>query len=226
MPLRMRNRNLLLTERPFQGVLGAKLYVGTDGPESILFRPARAFNPQHPPLVTDTTRDVSVATTTTPPLEYTLPDDLVGEDVWYQVRTYAADYENDTLYRPRQLSTDEDGDGDDRVYGTATVVGLEKRDEGGLRITFAWRPARDGVQPETFTVVKTSGTGTIADVEVSVAGAGEYTADVVGLTNEVAYTFRIDAENGAVVTTLVSGIAFTGDDEGPPVVTNVVVTEA
>lgn len=228
MAFRCPGRQFFITERPFEGSLGAKLYVGLNGPENIVYRVPRLFNSKHTPFRVATSRDASVATVKSPVVEfeYTLPAAWEGEDVWYQVRTHEADVENTTRFRPRHLETDGDGDGDDSIYGTATVVGLEKRDGGGLRITFVWRSVRDGIQPTSFNVVKTSGSGTIATVVVSVAGNGEYQADVVGLTNDVAYTFRIDAVNGSVTVALVSGISFTGDAEGPPVVTNVVAVEA
>jgi len=226
MPLRMRNRNLLLTERPFEGELGAKLYVGVGAPEHILYRPARAFNPLHPPLVIDTTRDVSVATTNTPPLEYTLPAELVGQDVWYQVRTFANDYENDTIYRPRQLLTDEGGDGEDRIVGTAKVVGLEKRDGGGLRVLFAYTMSRDGLQPETFSVVKVTGPGTVAIAQVTAkTDQRDYAIDVEDLADATAYTFDLVGHSGAIDTVLVSGFEFTADAEGPGTITGLVAEE-
>jgi hypothetical protein len=228
MPLRCPGRMFFITERPFEGGLGAKLYVGVGGPENIVYRVPRLFNSKHVPFTVVTSRDASVATVKSPTaeFEYTLPEDLVGEDVWYQVRTHEQDVENTTRFRPRHLETDDDGDGEDTIYGTAVVVSLEKRDGGGLRIRFVWRPVRDGVQPVNFVVTKLTGSGSVSPVIVPADGAGTYVADVIGLTNDVAYTFRLDGDTGTLAVALVTDIAFTGDAEGPPSVINVVAVEA
>lgn len=224
-----RGVKILNTNRPFDGD-GVKMYVGGPDASDIQYRPNQIVSQNYAPLIYPTSNDVSVATVLSPNAEdtisYTLPAELVGEKLWYQLRTFKDDYENDSIFRPKRLETDDGGDGDDTIYGTAAVVGLQKLDGGGVRITFVWRPVRDGLQPDTFNVVKTSGTGTIADVEVSVLGSGEYSAEVEGLSDGVDYTFRIDAVNGAVTVALVSGIEFTGDSAGPPAVTNAAIEDA
>ena len=223
-----RGVKILNTNRPFDGD-GVKMYVGTS-PESIRYRPNQIVSQNYAPLIYPTTNDVSVATKSSPnatdEISYTLPAALIDTEVWYQLRTYKDDYENQSIYRPRRLVTDGDGEEDNQIHGTALVTQLQKRDGGGLRIKFLYTAARDGLQPTQFVIVKTSGSGTIASVVVTATNAREYTADVAGLTNGVAYQFRLDAENGDVTATLLTGIAFTGDAAGPAAVTSLVAVEA
>lgn len=230
MSLRCRGRNVLLTERPFEGALGAKLYIGVGTPDKIVYRKVRTFNPKHPPLVIDMTRDVSVATVKSPTtsLSYVLPAALIGPliVVWCQVRTHAGDYENDTIYRPRRLTTDGGGNEDNEILGTANVIETQKRDDGGMRLLFTYTPSRDGLQPDTFSLVKITGPGTIAIGQTTAAvNQRDFTIDIFGLTDAAAYTFNLIGHSGAVDTVLVSAIAFTADDDGPGTITGLTAEE-
>lgn len=222
-----RRTKILNTNRPFAGD-GVKMYIGEPNATDIRFRPNQIVAQNYSPILMPTSNDVSVATVSSPAdsIDYTLPAELTDLPVWYQLRRFKGDRENETIYRPRQLTTDGDGDEDDTINGSAIVTRLQKRDAGGLRITFVWTAVRDGLQPTQFVVSKTSGSGTIASVVVVATSAREYSADVVGLTDGVAYEFQLDAENGSVTATLISGIAFTGDADGPGAVTSLTAVEA
>lgn len=219
-------RQRIVCARPFQGSLGAKLYVG-DTETTILFRNMQVTSAQLLQMHDRSTADAAVATVTSPTneLEYTLPVAKQGVNQWYQVRTHLNDYQNETIYLPRRFKTDVGGDGDPQIYGIGILDSTEKRDDGVVRLYFSYYGRRDGLQPEQFVVSKTAGTPTVADVEVPYIGDGQYWADLAGMANGDTATFQIVAENGTVSKTLVTGIVVTADAAGPPDVTNAVAVE-
>lgn len=229
----------VFTQRPFAGALGASLYVGAgssaaainyrrnriiDGAEGLIAN----LDGQTDLGAASFPKSQAVAQVASPvtELSYELPAELLEAEVWCQVRTFAGDYENDTIYRPRRLTTDPGGDPVLEILGVALIVDTQKRDGGGLRVLFAYTPSRDGLQPETFSVVQVTGPGTIAIGQVTaVDGQRDYTIDVEGLTDGGAYTFDLVAHSGAVDTVLVSGFAVTGDADGGAAVAGLVAEE-
>lgn len=232
------DHDLLLYDRPYAGALGVSLYAAAvdpdadPGPRAIEFRRNRILDsadqclagvsgvynlgettvPKSPRL-TDVTQP-------TGEIRYAIPAAWQEKTVWAQVRTHAADYENETIYRPRRLMLGDDGEDVTPVFGTATVIALEKRDGGGLRLRFSWNQPRDGLTPTQFVLGKVTGSGTIMPGTVPYYEAQRvYEIDVTGLSNGVAYTFKLWAETSTVSTDLITGIAFTGDTQGPPAVT-------
>lgn len=216
MPIFQRGRNHVIVERPFQGSLGAKLYVAAGDPTDIIYRPNRVYDPRHLKLQPVTERDMSVATVNSPDEEfsYTLPAELIGVDISCQVRTFANDYENETIYRARTLASDGGGDEVSEIRGSGQIVSTVKLDGGGRRIRFIYRASIEGVQPESFALVKTAGSGTIADV-VQSAGARADAIDVTGLTDGQEYTFRLEARATGVSALNLDTVTFTADGSGP-----------
>lgn len=151
-------------------------------------------------------------------IRYPIPVEWHGKTIWAQVRTHAQDYENETLYRPRQITLDGSGDDDTPVYGTATILAAEKHNDGGLRVRFSFTASRTGATPTAFTLTKATGTRTIAPGSVDyVADGRTYEVDVAGLTDAEAYTFTLSATHAGGSTDLAT-VAFTGDSSGPPAV--------
>lgn len=216
---------VLFVERPFAGDLGCSLYAAIDdgrGPASIAYRPLQVGGQTlyQGAIPTAKTTRLGHATSPTAEIECAIPDAWAGETVWVQLRTCAQDYENETLFRPRRLVINDDGDDDTPVLGTATITALEKRDDGGLLVRFAYDQPRDGLVPELFVLTKATGSGSIMPGTATyVPGARDYEVTIDGLSDGVAYTFTLSAEVGAVTTPLVTDIAFTGDAAGPPAVT-------
>lgn len=229
---------LVFAHRPFAGGLGVSLYVGAGSADAINYRRNRILDGADGLIAnldgetdlgaTSFAKCQAVAQIEQPDteLEYSLPADLLDVDVWAQVRTFRDDWENESLYRPKQITVDSGGDGADGIVGVARIISLEKRDGGGLRVLFVYEASRDGLQPETFTIEKTSGAGSVGIVEVTAyVGVRDYTADVTNLTDGVAYTFSLIGHSGSVDTPLLTGIAFTGDSDGPGTVTGLVAEE-
>lgn len=243
--------DMLFDARPFANGVGASLYVGVvdplsdPGPTSIIHRRNRLLDGAGDVLAhvrgeydlgaDSVPKSPRVAFTESPSAEITLtvPADWYSKAVWVQVRPFADNYENETIYRPQRLLIDSEGNPETPVLGTATILAKEKRDAGGLRLRFAYKPSRDGATPTGFILRKATGTGTITDGTVSYDGSTPggsvaqrvYEIDITGLTNAVAYTFDLLATDGSIETTLIAAIAFTGDAAGPPAVTNARATE-
>lgn len=232
------DHDLLLFDRPFSGGIGVSLYAAavdplTDpGPRAIEFRRNRILNSSDHVLAgidgvfalgassVEKCPRLAVVTDPTAEIRYAIPAEWQEKRVHVQLRTYAEDYENETIYRPRKLDLDAGGEDVTPVLGTATILTTEKRDGGGLRLRFAWNQPRDGAVPTQFVLTKATGTGTITPGTVTyVPDQRVYEIDVSGLSNGVAYTFTLSATITAGSTDLVTGIAFTGDSAGPPAVT-------
>jgi hypothetical protein len=235
MRARSQNTRILLGQRPFAGDLGASLYAGTPAGVDIRYRRNKPVCPGAlwwPVSTTETidpgaasvdkTQRVASVTSPTDSIAYTLPAELLGVNVACQVRTYQDDYENETIYRPVIVGVDGGGDPADAILGTAVVITQEKRDSGGLRVQFAYTASRDGLQPTEFALVKTSGSGTVADVVITASGRSN-TIIVTGLTDGVTYGFRLEARNGSVTASLAT-LTFTADATGPGDPISVVAT--
>lgn len=230
--------DFVFIDRPYAGSLGVSLYAAavdplTDpGPRSIEYRRNRILNSADNLIAgvsgvyalgaTSVPKSPRLESVTSPTgeISHTIPAEWEDRTVWVQLRTFAEDYENETIYRPRRLVLDGDGTDATPVLATATVIALEKRDGGGLLVRFAYNQTRDSATPNQFVLTKATGTGSISPGVVAFAAEQRiYEIEVTGLTNAVAYTFTLHAETDAVSTDLVTEIAFTGDSAGPPAVT-------
>jgi hypothetical protein len=215
----------IITERPFQGGPGARLYVAAGDASDILYRPPRAFDSRHLPLSPILTRDLAVATCESPDAElvYELPAELLDTQIACQVRTYADDYENETIYRPWQTETDGDGNETGTIDGTVVIQSIQKRDDGGLLVEFIYTASRYGLQPDQFALVQTSGPGSLADAVVSASVEQVQSIEISGLTDGEDYGWRLEARNGAVTANL-GTVEFTADAEGPDGSVNLTIT--
>jgi hypothetical protein len=239
------DQDLVFTARPFADGVGASLYVGVvdpdadPGPTSIVQRRNRSLDAAGALLAhrrgefdlgaASLPKSPRVAFTTSPAieLEFDIPPAWHGKAVWLQLRPFADDLENETLYRPRRLLLGDDGERLDPIRGSARLVRTEKRDGGGLLVEFTFTAARDGTPPVAFLLRKTTGPGTIAMGAVdALPGGRRYAVEVAGLVHGGAYTFELLATTGAEETSLLTGIPFVGDAQGPPAVTQPRITEA
>lgn len=228
---------LVLADRPFAGGLGAALYLGRGSASAIEYRRNRLLDGATSlvPLLSmyplgaasvPKTPAVDLVKSPTTALEATIPAGWLPGDVWANVRTHQADIENETIYHPRRLNADGSGDVVDAVLGTARVLGLDKRDAGGLRIRWIYAASVDGLQPEYFLCRKTAGPTTVASITTAaIDGGRDYAFELAGLQDGGVYTFAIDAVAGTITTTLLTGIDFTADAAGPPAVSGLVAEE-
>lgn len=215
--------------RPFAGGLGAALYVGIGSPENIRYRrglvpngcdfalwgPESDFGGE----IVKKTRYVETIKSPTAQFSYTIPAAYYGEEIYFQVRTHQADIENESIYRPQALQTDESGNGVNEIRGSGRFLRVEKRDGGTLRFRFVYDSVRDGLQPSQFVITKTAGPGSVDPVAVTHTGKRTYTLDVPSLADATEYTFQLTAENGSTTAVLDTTTA-TADSAGPPAVSD------
>ena len=134
------------------------------------------------------------------------------------IRTFRDNVENESdNYRTRSITVDGSGDDTSTIQGTATLLDYEKRDGGIVRIRFMWEPAADGVQPDTFTAIRTAGPTSPANASVTVDAGVRLlvTIDTPTLSDASAYTYKIQASLSAVTADVLTGISLTADATGP-----------
>ncbi len=128
--------------------------------------------------------------------------------------------ENETdNYRIRQLTTDAEGDDTNVILGTATLLNYEQRDGGIVRIRFRWEPSADGVQPDTFTAIRTAGPTSPANAAVTVEPGVPLLIelDTPVLSDASAYMYKIRASLASVTADVLTGVSITADATGPAV---------
>jgi len=155
----------------------------------------------------------SITTTISPSATYSV-----------DIRTFRDDVENETdNYRTRSITLDGSGNDTSTIQGTATLLDYEKRDGGIVRLRMLWEPSADGVQPDTFTAIRTAGPTSPANIAVTVT-AGIRTVveiDTLALSDASAYTYKIQASLSAVTADVLTGISVTADATGPAAPTGV-----
>lgn len=150
-------------------------------------------------------------------ISFTLPAgyEADGASYWVQLRTHEAGLENTTIFRPQQVVVGED-ELSSEILGTANLLQVVKLDGGDARMDFEYLASLSGAQPESFTIRKLTGTGTIADVSVTyVTDQRDYQATVTGMTSGLTYTFRLFGVSNSVETQLIATITVVADADGP-----------
>lgn len=237
------DHTICFAQRPFAGTLGASLYLGDGDPSadpgqtSIVYRRNLILDgvdqlvscgvtlPLGASSVPKTPAVAQVASPTDE-LSYAIPAALHGRVVWAQVRTFAGDVENESIYRPRRIVLDGDGDLDDRILGAARVTELVALDGGGVLVRFTYDAARDGAQPTQFALVRTAGpTSPASGTTPFVSGGRRYEISIPSLQHAGSYTFKLRADAASSAADLVTGILFTADGAGPPAVSSLSVEE-
>lgn len=181
------------------------------------------YTPAADELLNDATLDTDklVDGETTGEFDFTLPAgyEAEGADFWLDLRTHEAGLENQSLYRPRHIIVGV-GEESAAVLGTAALIRVVKLDGGDARIDFEYLASLSGAQPDSFTLRKLTGTGTIADVSVDfVSGQRDYSGTITGMTSGLTYTFRLFGVVGAEETELIATITVVADGDGPSALT-------
>ena len=238
--MRLRAPRALFVQRPFQGA-GASLYatIGTRVqyrhaciPHGRFLKGKSGVFDFGAASVEKTARLASVDSPTAE-ISFPVPAAWHSQTVTFDVRTFAADVENESdNYRTRVIEFDAGGVPVVHLAGSGRLLELEKRDGGGRRFRFVWQSSRVADSPTLFRITQTAGPGSLADITVAfVAGRREYEATLPDLTDGESYTFQISAENGAAAILLDSltpgdpDITFTADAAGPPEVTGASLSE-
>lgn len=246
MTQRIATPGALFNDRPFAGD-GASLYVSAADTPAIVYRKMRVVGRGRrrgrsgwikgtggvfdiaaaSVLKTNRVANVASPDTFTDANVWAIPSSMwadPGETVTYyaDVRIHADDVENIiSNYSTFEFTIDENGDIVANIKGTATLIETEVRAGGVVRFRFRYDPALDGVQPNQFTLSRTAGPSSPADVSIPyVAGGGDdyyLEIDSLALSDASPYTFDIIAEDTITAATLVviADIQVTADATGP-----------
>lgn len=241
MTQRVQNLGVSFTDRPFAGE-GVSLYA-TVG-DSVQYRNLRVLpggtrrrrragwikgtggNHDIANAVTKTARRASVASPLAE-IVWTLPAEFIpGADTQnaaFDVRHYKDDVENlTTNFGTVVVPIDSGGDGEDEILGTAELVSVQIREGGDVRIRFVYHASASGIQPNTFTAIRTAGPTSPGGSSITILeGETEIEIDVEGLSDASAYTYKIQASNGSTIKDVITGISFTADATGPTAPTSI-----
>jgi hypothetical protein len=213
---RLRSKRRLFSARPFEGN-GTSLYA-TIG-DGVQYRRLRIVNQSciKPITINKTTR---VAFVEDPDKEivWTVPAEMLGETVTFDLRRFADDVEavNDN-YQTRTVAIDGDGEDETGILGTAYLLSTELLTEGRVKVDFVYTASTSGVQPQRFELRRTAGpTSPAAAIALYAGSSGAYSITSSSLLDTSAYTFKITAVNGSIEADLITGIIITADASGPP----------
>lgn len=222
-------KHTLLSSTPFAGA-GVSLYV-TVG-DTVQYRNLRAVSrhilrgPGFNIGGTSVPKTTRVGYELSPTSEIRVPTDPAwnNQTISIDIRTFRDDVENETdNFRTQTITLDGTGADVSTINGTATLLNYEKRDGGVVRIRFRWEPAADGVQPDTFTAIRTAGPTSPANAAVTVDPGVSLLIeiDTPALSDASAYTYKIQASLSAVTADVLTGISITADATGPAAPTGV-----
>lgn len=159
------------------------------------------------------------ASATSPVSQIVWPIDaaFASQHVLWDVRRWKDDVENlSTDFRTLLTPLDGNRDLVTEILGTATLLDVQLRAGGTARIRWVWKPSRDGLQPNQFTIVATAGPTSPADQTRPYSRGRIVAIDTPGLQDGGSYTYKVTAANGATTRDVLTGIQFTADDSGPP----------
>jgi hypothetical protein len=233
---RVRSDRAVFNARPFEGQ-GVSVYATVGG--AVQYRALRTYhgrghvlNPRHitvkgkagQPFVRKTSR-VASAASPEESLDWTLPAAYLDQAVSFDVRTYRDDVENEsTAFRTIAAAIDAGGEDVTGILGTATLLSLEVRAGGIVRIRFVYEESRAGVQPTVFRAMRTAGPSSPASSTASYrTGQRLVEIDTPALLDSAPYTYKVRAENtaGTVTLDVLTGIAVQADASGPAAPTEV-----
>lgn len=156
-------------------------------------------------------------------IDWTLPAAFTPvsgtQEATFDVRRYKDNVENESYNNGTvTVAIDSAGAGDDQILGSATLIAVQIREGGDVRIQFRFNRSSSGIQPTVFKAVRTAGPTSPSDVSISTDDdETDLEIDVPGLSDSSAYTYKITAENaaGTISKDVITGITFTADATGP-----------
>lgn len=232
--MRIRTAIPVLTDTPFTGD-GVSFYVSApDGTEPLYRnlglwtrrRRSRKLRLKGQGLLRDVnnspptkTARIGFTTTSGADVNHTLGTEYANKSVVYGVRRFKDDVENLAGFGPGDNSTGNlDGNRDlvAQIAGAAELINVELQPGGVAVIRFNFYPG-SGTDPTDFKAIRTAGPTAPADVTVS-ADLRETLHEITtpALSDASAYTYKIQAVNGATTKDVITGITFTVDATGPP----------
>ncbi len=143
-----------------------------------------------------------------------------SQTVSVDVRQYKNGVENEST-GPQTITLDGSGNAATLgILGTATLLESIQRDGGVVRIRFQWLPSLTGLQPTSFTIIRTAGPTSPANVTENVSSGRQIVEiDTPALSDASAYTYKVRATSGATTLDILTGVAILADATGPTIPT-------
>ena len=205
---------IIYTAAPFAGQ-GASLYVSIG--TTVQYRDLSLDFGTSLGTLPDVTKTTRVDSVSSPAAGITFAIDpaWLGQTISVDVRTFKDDVENESTDF-QTIVLDGSGDETSTIDGTAELLDTDIRDGGVVRIRFTWTPGLTGLQPSTFTAIRTAGPTSPSNI-VYTAGTGRQVIEIETgtLSDASAYTYKIQAASGATTLDVLTGITFTADATGP-----------
>ena len=153
-------------------------------------------------------------------LTWAIPAAYASQTFYADVRKCDQDVENESFdFRPLTITLDAGRDEVTEIKGTATLLDNVQYAAGIVRLRFRYHASRIGVQPDTFTAIRTAGPSSPANAPITVsvtAGTSEiFEIDTPALLDTSSYTYRIQASQGATTLDILTGITVNADASGP-----------
>lgn len=198
--------------QPFAGQ-GVSLYV-TIG-NSVLYREQCLMCGSGLGTIPTGEKTTRIDSVSSPASNITVPEDpdWLGEAISIDIRTFKDDVENEST-NWQTITLDGGGAPVIAIEGAATFLDATPRVGGVVRLRFVWVSSPTGLQPVTFTAIRTAGPTSPANA-VKSAGPRIIEIDTPALSDAAPYTYKIRATNGAVTRDILTGIVFTADATGP-----------
>jgi hypothetical protein len=237
---RLRGRKVTFNDHPFTGE-GYSVY-GTAG-TSVQYRNLRLIHGSwvkggggnHDVDAKSVLKTARRGSQATGPISVAIPSSFASTTSTWDVRHYEDDVEAESdNYRTRSMLLNANRTEVLQILGTGQEIGTEARAGGIVRIRFAYKASRNGIQPTVMRALATAGPTSPDDATVSFStGYGYVTpyrrvveVDTPVLSAASAYTYTIRAENsdGTVTKDLITGISVQAVAAGPAAATLSVVS--
>lgn len=224
--MRLLTRRRIYGHQPFAGQ-GTSVYLAsgaTDpGADAIPYRRMRIDVPRYLGTLR-TSKTARVASADAPATAVELDvSALAGLALRVQARPYRDNVELRVIGGSRLLSIDGGGEDATGVQGLMTLLEVQLRAGGDVRIRTVYRRSLSGAVPTLLTAARTAGPTTPENVALTFdPDEPYYDFDFVGLSAGT-YTFRVFATSDSVDTDLLTGISASPDVSGPPAPTGSVI---
>ena len=221
--------NIVYHDRAFQGD-GVSVYATTG--LSVTYRKTRVGTGliirNGSTGLTEAKATERIAKSTTSPTVVSLPSSLIPSSgttalVSVDMRRYKDEVENTSENVGIQtFEIDNSGDVVSSIDGTGVFLGYEVKESGTVVIKFRYEAADSGINPLSFSAIRTAGPSSPSDVSVDYsAGTRVYRVQIDSLLDSSAYTYKIQAVNGAVTRDIITGKSIQADATGPTAPTSV-----
>ena len=170
-------------------------------------------------IATSVPKTARVASGSGSPINVAIPAAWASQNVVWDVRHYKDHVENLTdNFRTATTTLDSNRDDASGIFGTATLLAVERRAGGICRIRLRYRSSLNGVQATVARATATAGPTSPSDATVTIRDRQRIIEiDTPALDDSAPYTYSVIVENaaGTVTKTVLSGIVVQAAGTGP-----------